>query len=253
MAKGYYHTGPRSLAFLHAGRSTKQYWPLQQPNRIFFAPPSTNDIHSYHYAHPHILVSAIPLAKPRIRTKCDDTLPPTSDCVCFMARPWPHLFECWQTYYQHAPAKNDVFVRGWNAFIIYILIKFAMQISHLRVFISYFFANERILSDVSHVSLNNFGVNTTKLPSKSHIHTVPTSYPLQKNINQNSICFPMPDLPHQNTRFLPYCIFLGCTMGSAPKQKREETSMFLVTVLSNVRSEAKLFYLDAHAPTPTTA
>ena len=45
-------------------------------------------------------------------TKCDDTLPPTSDCVCFMTRPWPHLFESWQTYYQHAPAKNDVFVRG---------------------------------------------------------------------------------------------------------------------------------------------
>ena len=85
MAKGYYHMGPRSLAFLHASRATKQYWPLQQPNPIFFAPSSTNDIHSYHYAHPHILVSAIPLAKPRIRTKCDDTLPPTSDCVCYGA------------------------------------------------------------------------------------------------------------------------------------------------------------------------
>ena len=51
-----------------------------------------------------------PACQARIRTKCDDTLPPTSDCVCFMARPWPHLFECWQTYYQHAPAQNDVFV-----------------------------------------------------------------------------------------------------------------------------------------------
>ena len=88
-------------------------------------PPSHPSTHAY---------QSHPACQARIRTKCDDTLPPTSDCVCFMARPWPHLFESWQTYYQHTPAKNDVFVQGWNAFIIYILIEFAIQISHSRVF-----------------------------------------------------------------------------------------------------------------------
>ena len=40
--------------------------------------PTIAPIHTY-------FISAIPLAKPRIRTKCDDTLPPTSDCVCYGA------------------------------------------------------------------------------------------------------------------------------------------------------------------------
>ena len=182
--------GPRSLAFLHASRATKQYWPLQQPNPIFFAPPSTNDIHSYHYAHPHILVSAIPLAKPRIRTKCDDTLPPTSDCVCFMARPWPHLFESWQTYYQHAPAKNDVFVRGWNAFIIYILIEFAIQISHSRVLsrislkMSGFWATCRMSATTF------FGSRTTKLLRTLYVCTIPTArkHQLEHHLLPDAIC-----------------------------------------------------------------
>ena len=47
-------------------------------------------------------------------------------CVV-MARPWPCLFECWQTYYQHAPAKKMTFLYGGeNTLIIYTLIEFAV-------------------------------------------------------------------------------------------------------------------------------
>ena len=155
-----------------------------------------------------------PACQARIRTKCDDTLPPTSDCVCFMARPWPHLFESWQTYYQHAPAKNDVFVQGWNAFIIYILIEFAIQISHSRVFISYFFANERILSDVSHVSHNIFEI--THYKTTTYFVRMYHTYCEKTSVRTPSA--PRCHLPHQNNWFLP--------IESAPKQKREKTSMF---------------------------
>ena len=131
-----------------------------------------------------------PACQARIRTKCDDTLPPTSDCVCFMARPWPHLFESWQTYYQHTPAKNDVFVQGWNAFIIYILIEFAIQISHSRVLprislqMSGFWATCRM-------SATTFlGPHTIKLLRTLYVCTIPTArkHQLEHHLLPDAIC-----------------------------------------------------------------
>ena len=124
-------------------------------------------------------------------TKCDDTLPPTSDCVCFMARPWPHLFESWQTYYQHAPAKNDVFVRGWNAFIIYILIEFAIQISHSRVFLSRISLQMSGFWATCRMSATTFlGSRTTKLLRTLYVCTIPTArkHQLEHHLLPDAIC-----------------------------------------------------------------
>ena len=54
--------------------------------------------------------------------------PAPRQIVCIMARPWPYLFTCWQTCYQHAPAKNDVFYCREDAFIICVLIGFDVKI-----------------------------------------------------------------------------------------------------------------------------
>ena len=81
-------------------------------------------------------------------------------------------------------------------------------------FTSYFFTNERILSDVSHVSHNIFGI--THYKTTTYFVRMYHTYCEKTSVRTPSA--PRCHLPHQNNWFLP--------IESAPKQKREKTSMF---------------------------
>ena len=73
--------------------------------------------------------------------------------------------------------------------------------SRIRVFfISYFFANERILSDVSHVSHNIFGI--THYKTTTYFVRMYHTYCEKTSVRTPSA--PRCHLPHQNNWFLPY-------------------------------------------------
>ena len=152
--------------------------------------------------------------------------------VCVMARPWPYLFECWQTYYHHTPAKKwrlSMVVKTPSLFIF-------DQIFHTNLAFACFYLvflckwadfERRVACQPQHFwdgILRKYYVLCTYVP-----------YLLQENINQNTICFLMWSAASEH---LDSCQlwFLGCIMESAPKTKRKETSLFLVTVPFSVCS-----------------
>ena len=71
---------------------------------------------SYDRAHLHIYTRAILLSKPESEQNVV-TRSRTRQNMCLMARPWPYLFTCWQTYYQQALQKMTFSCNWENACI----------------------------------------------------------------------------------------------------------------------------------------
>ena len=113
--------------------------------------------------------------------------------------------------------------------------------SRIRVFLSRISLQMSGFWATCRMSATTFlGSRTTKLLRTLYVCTIPTArkHQLEHHLLPDAIC---------RIRTID-----SCQSKAHLNRKGRRHQCFLVTVLSNVRSEAKLFYLDAHAPTSTT-